>query len=229
METTQNQTPEVKKTSKNNYETMDESIVKMKEAFSNASLPEIFAVMVTVGYTAEKIAELNAKTLALETLCQVQTKEYADQYAGQEKFKEKHAEINAVFNQHRSLLRVFFKSNIQAWVALKLDIPNPKAYSTWLELLTSFYAQIVSDPNLLAQVQTVSISMEAITEQTQALAELQTIKGSLRHETSEAQEATETRDRAFDELYPLYSEYIRYAKILLPNDQKLEAIGVRVK
>ncbi len=47
-------------------------MANMKQAFGNASLPEIFAVMVTVGYTAEKIAGLNAGLVELEALYQAQ-------------------------------------------------------------------------------------------------------------------------------------------------------------
>lgn len=229
METPEISTPEVKNASKNYHDTMDESIVKMKITFSNASLPEIFAVMQTVGYTAEKIAGMNAELSQLETLCQGQIKEYADQDVEQEKFNNKRVEINAVFNQHRALTRILFKGDIHAWVALQLDTANPKAYSAWIQLLTNFYSQITATPALQEKVQTIGINSATVTAQSQALLDLQTLKESLRKETAEAQTATDTRDRAFDALYPQYSEYIKYAKILLAGNQALEAIGVKVK
>ena len=37
------------------------------------------------------------------------------------------------------------------------------------------------------------------------------------------------RDQTFDELYPLYSEYLQYAKVLMPDNQALEALGVVVR
>ncbi|MFZ4726008.1 MAG: hypothetical protein ACOYMD_11250, partial [Paludibacter sp.] len=109
MENPEITTPEVKKTSTRHFDTMDESIVKMKMTLGNASLPEIFPVMETVGYTAEKVAGMKAELSQLETLSQGQIKEYADQDAEQEKFDLKRAEINDVFNKHRSLTRVLFK------------------------------------------------------------------------------------------------------------------------
>lgn len=121
METPEITTPEAKKTSKNNYETLDQSIVKMKMTFGNATLPEIFAVMVTVGYTAEKVADLNTELAQLETLSQGQIKEYADQDAEQEKFVNNRAATNLIFNQHRSLARILFKGDVHSWVALQLD------------------------------------------------------------------------------------------------------------
>jgi hypothetical protein len=229
METGTVPTTEVKKTSKNNYETLDESIAKMKLTFSNASLPEIFAVMVTVGYTAEKIAGLNSELTALETLSQGQIKEYADQSSEQQKFSNKHDQINAVFNKDRALLRILFKGNIHAWVALQLDSENPKAINAWTALLNNFYAQLTKSPELLTEAGGVGITKSAVDAQILALADLEGLKQSLRKETSEAQAATDARDAAFDALYPKYTEYIKYAKVLLPDNQALEAIGVTVK
>jgi len=216
-------------TPKRHFDTMDESIVKMKLTFGNASLPEIFAVMVLVGYTAEKIAALNAELAALETLMQGQIKEHADQSEEQKKFNAKREEINKPFSAHRALARILFKGDIHAWVSLQLDSENPKAYADWVVLVTNFYAQITGNPALLVKAQGVGITSAAAGAQIQNLADLQALKESLRKETGEAQAATDARDRAFDALYPKYTEYIKYAKVLLPDNQMLEAIGVKVK
>jgi len=229
MESPEITTPEAKKAPKNYHDTMGESIVKMKLTLGNASLPEIFAVMVTVGYTAEKIAGMNAELSQLETLSQGQIKESADQKEEQNKFDIKRGEINDLFNNHRKLTRILLKSDIHAWVQLQLDTDNPKAYSTWVQLLTNYYAQIAATPALQAKVQNVGITPAIVLAQSQALLDLQKLKESLKNETAEAQAATDTRNRAFDALYPQYSEYIKYAKILLAGNQALEAIGVKVK
>ncbi|MFA5045356.1 MAG: hypothetical protein WC542_05450 [Paludibacter sp.] len=47
--------------------------------------------------------------------------------------------------------------------------------------------------------------------------------------TADTRLATEQRIRAFNQLRPLYAEYIKYARILLAGDQALEAIGIVVK
>ena len=216
-------------TPKRHFDTMDESIVKMKTTFGNASLPEIFAVMVLVGYTAEKIAALNAELTALETLCQSQIKEHADQSEEQQKLTAKREEINKLFSTHRALARILFKGDIHAWVALQLDSENPKAYSDWVVLVTNFYAQFTGNAALITKAQGIGITPEVAAAQIQGLADLQALKESLTKETGEAQAATDARDRAFDALYPKYTEYIKYAKVLLPDNQMLEAIGVKVK
>jgi hypothetical protein len=229
MDATTNPTDGATSAPKRHYDTMENSIVKMKLTFGNASLPEIFAVMVLVGYTAEKIADLNAELAQLETLYQVQIKEHADQSEEQQKFNNKREEINAVFNSHRALARILFKGDTNAWVALQLDSENPKAYGNWLVLVTNFYSQFTVNAALLMKAQRVGITAEIVATQKQGLADIQVLKESLRKETGEAQAATDARDLAFDVLYPKYTEYIRYAKVLMPNNQMLEAIGVTVK
>lgn len=229
MDATTNPTDGATSAPKRHYDTMEDSIVKMKLTFGNASLPEIFAVMVVVDYTAEKIADLNAELAQLETLYQAQIKEHADQSEEQQKFNNKREEINTVFNTHRALSRILFKDDINAWVALQLDSENPKAYGNWLVLLTNFYSQYSGNAALLMKAQRVGITAETVAAQKQGLADIEGLKESLRKETGEAQSATDARDRAFDALYPKYTEYIKYAKVLMPNNQMLEAIGVTVK
>ena len=96
-------------------------------------------------------------------------------------------------------------------------------------LVTNFYAQCSGNAALLTKVQGIGITAETVAAQIQGLADLQAIKESLTKETGEAQAATDARDRAFDALYPKYTEYIKYAKVLMPDNQLLEAIGVKVK
>ena len=229
MDTQTIQADEPKKVLKDDYETLDESIAKMKLTFSNASLEQIFAVMLTVGYTAEKIAALNAELSDLEALSQAQIKEHADQSEEQKLFDAERAKVNKVFNQHRGIARIHFRGDIHAWVALKLDVENPKAYSTWLELTTNFYAQFEGNPALQLKANTIGITSAVVAAQKQGIAGVQALKESLRDETAQAQSATEARNKAFDILYPKYTDYIKYAKILLPDNQLLEAIGVKVK
>ncbi len=229
MGTTENPTNEAPKPQPSTYVTTAEWIAKMKLTFGNAMLPEIFEIMKTVGYTEEKINEMISKLTHLEDLQQAQTKEYAEQYAETEKFDAKHAEIDAVFTKDRGLLKIFFKGIVHAQSILKLDEAKPKAFIAWQDMATNFYAQLEAAPELLSKSATIGITSESVTAQKQALKDLQVLKESQRKETAEAQAATDARDRAFDELYPLYSEYIQYAKVLLADNQTLEAIGVKVK
>ena len=211
------------------YESIEATIAKMKLTFSNALLPEIFAVMVTVGYTTEKIELLKADLAQLEVLCQMQTKEAADKFEETDKFKLKKAEVDSIFSTHRGLLRILFKGNIHALKALRLDESMPRTYSAWFQMVSNFYSQLTDTPDLQTKANTVGVTEAKVAAQRQAIAEVQSLKESQSKESAEAQTATDARDAAFDALYPQYTDYIKYAKILLAGNQVLEAIGVKVK
>jgi hypothetical protein len=228
METPENATTEVKKVSKSHYETIDEKITKMKVTFDNATLPQIFTVMVTVGYTAAKIEDMKAKVNQLILLNADQVKESAEQSAEQKKFDYNRAEINDHFNKHRGMLRIFFKNNDPAYKTLQLNVENPAAYGNWNQLVTRFYVQLAK-PEMLAQTAAVAITMETVTAQQQALVELDSLKDSIIKESGDAVGATHARDVAYDELYPLYSDYVKYAKLLLPDAGLLKMLGITVK
>jgi len=229
METTQNTPVEVTKPKETMYETIEESIGKMRLAFDNATLPGIFEILLTVGYTEEKINLLKNDLAHLEDLQQTQTKEYAEQYAETELFNNKRKEIDSEYTLHRGLVNILFKGNTHARTALTLDEPKPRTYTVWFQQVTNFYDQLGGIAELQTKASTVGVTETKVTAQKQAIIDLQGIKESQRIEISEAQAATEARDIAFDNLYPQYTDYIKYAKILLAGNQLLEAIGVTVK
>jgi len=227
METKENATTEVKKVTKSHYETFDEKITKMKVTLDNATLPQIFAIMVTVGYTVEKIDDMKTKLSELVSLNAEQVKESAEQSAEQTKFDNLRKDINTLFNTHRGMLRIFFKGNDPAYKTLQLNVENPAAFGNWNQLVKRFYVQLAK-PEMLAQTAAISITKETVTAQQQALVELDSHKDNIIKESGDAVGATHTRDTAYDEFYPLYSDYVKYAKLLLP-DNLLKMLGITPK
>ncbi|NLI71177.1 MAG: hypothetical protein GX361_00405 [Bacteroidales bacterium] len=226
---TQNIASAEQKSARSSYTNMDEWISRFRLAFSNGQLPHILPEMEKVGYTKERLDDYLAQTNALQAAAQQQKKEYGEQYAETEKFDTLRIKIAKLFRKHRALLKLFFKGNTQVYTLLRLNDEPTAAYSTWLQLVTNFYTQLKNDPELLAEASKVSVTEAAVDSALEQLETLRALKKSQRKELSEAQTATEVRDRAFDELYPHYRDFIEYAKIVLEDDQALEAIGVVVK
>lgn len=208
---------------------LEEHISRMKIAFSNAKLPQILPQLQTLGYTEEKLNHFLEQLAELEHLSQTQKKEYAEQYAETEKFNTKRQEIDEVFRRHLAFCKILFKGDVKANSLLGLSEGRKNAYGSWFQQVSNFYAQLLDNAEFLAKVATINITEENLNAQKKALADLAKIKESQKKETSEAQKATETRDKAFDELYPHYSELVAYAKVLFEDDQNLEALGIVVK
>lgn len=222
---TQNQSTEPKKVTKSYYKTMEDKIVAMRLAFDNATLPEILAKMLTVGYTRERIDAMIAKLVVLEQKKLDQTKESAESVAAVETFNRAKEELHADFINDLKLLRVLFTANTQARSLLGLDGTTPKAYSDWFDTFKNFYRQLAGDAGMQALAATVGVTAEVVKARLDALAAVDVLRETARKENYEATAATDARDEAYDAVYPLYTEYIKYAKILL-DDNQLKALGV---
>lgn len=214
---------------KSKWVTMDEWIARFRLAFTNAQLPEIMPVLSTVGYTPEILNDYLKETDELASLSQQQKKEYGEQYEEADKFEKQRAEIDSTFRTQRALLKIIFKNNIKNQTTLELNTRVKTAYGAWEQMIENFYAQIKASPELTEEVKKVSITEEVMDDVLDKLHALRSTKKSHRKELAEAQAATEARDKAFDELYPKYRELMDYAKILLSDNQSLEALGIVVK
>lgn len=216
-------------TSKSRYVSTNELISKMRIAFSNAKLPNILPKLQNIGYTEEKLNEYLEKLTELEQLSQIQKKEYGEQYAETEKMNKKRTEIDEIYKKHLAFCKILFKENIQAISTLGLNSGRKGAYSAWFQQVNNFYGQLLNNSEFLAKVNTINIQENDLKAQQNALVELSQLKENQLKEAGEAQKATELRDEAFDKIYPLYMEFVSYAKILFQNDQTLEALGIVVK
>jgi hypothetical protein len=229
MEELNNTTEKVKKTKAKKYVSLGSWIVKMRIAFDNATLPNIYPTLLTVGYDEAKIDGLKAKLAELINLDALQVSAVGDQVGATDASTKKRKEINTLYLKHRSLLKILLGGDTVASVSMKLSGQRKKSYSEWFQNVSSFYTQLTQTPELSAHAASVGITQTMIDEQKQQLAALQALKETQRQKTADAQQATKLRNRAFDELRPLYTEYIKYARILLAGDEALEALGIIVK
>lgn len=214
---------------KSAYLTVDEWMAKMRLAFTNGKLPAILPALETVGYSEDLLDNYLQKIAELAKLHRTMQSEYAERKAETGKFEKLRVEINEVYVTHRGLVKVVFKKNIKAIAVMRLHEPVRSAYSTWIENTENFYQQIESDAEFSDKVASVGINSEIIAEMQQKLTALRALKKSQSKETAEAQNATEARDKALDELKEIYTDFITLAKLALKDNQALEAIGVVVK
>ena len=211
------------------YDNMAEVVVKMKMAFTNARLPTVLPSLIPVGYTAESLQADYAEVEALETLMQKQRTETQEQIIETKKFDDSRIAIHQIYVKDRGLCRILFKNDVQAQVELDLRGRVSEAYGNWLKEVKGFYTRISNSERLKAEVAKISMKPADLEAQLTAIAALETIKNNQKKETAEAQAATEARDLKFDEMYAKYATLVKYSKILLGNDQAIEALGIVVK
>ena len=230
MENPENLKPKSgKSTSRNRYLSAEELIAKMRIAFTNAKEAEILAELETVGITAAMLDDYLVEIANLEQLSQIQKQEYGEQYAETDRFNLKKAEIDTLFTRHRNLAKIAFKGDRQANTTLGIDSGRKQAFAAWFQQVNNFYAQILANPDFKTKADTVNIKDADITAMQASLQEVSEVKNSQKKELGEAQRATDIRDAAIDLLYPKYTQLIAFVKVLFPDDQTLEKMGIIVK
>ena len=218
-----------KKTARKNYISLASWLEKMKLAFTNAMLPSIFPTLETVGYTEARLLELRQKVADMERYIGEHQTAHAHKRGETDQSKKDMKAINTLYSKHRAMAKLIFAENALASSVLKLNVAKRKDYSHWFQDVSNFYAQLALNTELASIAESISITQAVVETQRQQLDLLQEQKNKQRRAAAEAKQTLERRNKAFDQLYPLYSEYIKYAKILLPNNQSLEAIGIKVK
>ena len=230
MENLENLNPKAgKSASRNQYVSAEELIAKMKIAFTNAKDPDLLPELETVGITEAMLDANLAEITNLENLSQIQKREYGEQYAETDRFNLKKSEIDTLFTRHRNLAKIAFKGDRQANTTLGIDAGRKQAFAPWFQLVSNFYAQILANPDFKTKAEAVNIKEADITAMQTALEEISAVKNSQKKELGEAQRATDIRDAAIDLLYPKYTQLIAFVKVLFPDDQTLEKLGVIVK
>ena len=221
--------PAVTKTTTVKRESMAVTVVKMKMAFTNAQLPILLPSLLPVGYTAESLQADYAEVEALETLMQKQRTETQEQLIESTRFEDSRKAIHQIYVKDRGLCRILFKNDVQAQVELDLRGRVSEAYGNWLKEVKGFYTRISNSERLKTEVAKISMKPADLEAQLNAIVALEAIKNNQKKETAEAQAATEARDLKFDEMYAKYATLVKYSKILLGNDQAIEALGIVVK
>lgn len=219
----------VTKTTSVKYDSMPEVVVKMKMAFTNAQLPNVLPSIIPVGYTAESLQADYAEVEALEVLMQKQRTETQEQLIESTRFEDSRKAIHQIYVKDRGLCRILFKNDVQAQVELDLRGNVSQAYGNWLKEVKGFYTRINNSERLKTEVAKISMKPADLEAQLNAIVALEAIKNNQKKETAEAQAATEARDLKFDEMYAKYATLVKYSKILLGNDQAIEALGIVVK
>jgi len=218
-----------KKTARKNYISLASWLEKMRLTFANAMLPSIFPTLETVGYTEARLLELRQKVADMERYIGEHQTAHAHKRGETDQSKKDMKAINTLYSKHRAMAKLIFAENALASSVLKLNVAKRKDYSHWFQDVSNFYAQLALNTELASIAESISITQAVVETQRQQLDLLQEQKNKQRRAAAEAKQTLERRNKAFDQLYPLYSEYIKYAKILLPNNQSLEAIGIKVK
>ena len=196
----------------------------IKGALNN---PEIQEKLRIFGYPQERIREGERLWNNANSLMVVQVNEYGNQYGlsnEQEKF------LDETYGQYMVVVkvtRVVLKRKPDMLARLGVLGQRPRSLSGWLRSGRILYTNILETPEALNAIVSAGISEQRLHEGLQNIEKIEDLHVKQLGGKSAAQQATQERDKAFDELCDWYSDFRAIARIALyDKPQLLEAMGI---
>lgn len=209
-----------------------ESLAAISNLINGALVnPEILAALLPYGYTEERIrAEGLEKLTAVQALFTEQQKEYGEQFTATQKSKSLFDEAYKSYMRLLGLTRIALKNHTGALHSLRATGSRNRSMTGFLKDGRTFYQNLLNQPELLAAVAPFGIQPQGLEAGIEQINALEAAHHAFLKEKGEAQDATATRDKAFDELYDWYSDFRAVARIALYDRQQLiEKLGIVVK
>ncbi len=212
----------------NNQTRIDQFLLSSQVMIENSlSDNGIKTALADFGYTEEKLnagKQLYDEAAALQN---AQKKEYGDQVAATAELNEIWETAHQQYIRTLKIARVAFNDNIKADKATMLFGRRKQSLSGWLEQAQAFYKNLLNDTAFLTTLSAFGYTEEKLQNESTLINQVIAKHLAQKKEVGEAQEATETRDKALDKLAHWISDLRAVAKVTLEdNPQQLEKLGI---
>ena len=183
-----------------------------------------------LGYTEEKLNLGKSLLDDSRNHYEVQLKEYGDVDAAHDKLKTSRKEAYDNYITHLTIARIAFKNDVQAISTLELSGTRAATLSGWLSQARNFYNSLLNNEEWKLVMAGYGQTQAKLVESLENVDGVARAAENVKKEMGDAQNATQKRDKKFDELTEWLSEYDQIAEIALAgNPQLLEKIGIVVK
>ena len=208
--------------------TIDSKLLFAQNAIANAlSSEEIKSAIANYGYDDARLKEgeaLYRKALELQT---IQVKEYGEQYTATDALYLTKAVANKTYMEHLKIARIVLNDHRGTGASLHLTGQRKETFSGWLNQAQTFYANALGSSEVTTAIGRFGITREKLEAGQQLVNEVEKKMNSQLKEIGDAQNATQVRDEAFEELQDWISDFIAISRIALDGkSQFLEVLGV---
>lgn len=197
-------------------------------AIDNAiSDTEVKTALAEYGYDETRLGE--GKTLLDTTnqLQQTQQKEYGDQYEATDVLKQAHKAADKEYMKFVKIARIALKSEHAVTKKLDLDGIRKKTFSGWVGQARQFYLNALGDSIVVEKMAAYGVTQVKLENGKILLEQAEAANAAQKKEKGEAQQATQERDQAMDNLEEWLSDFIVIARIALEEKpQLLEKLGI---
>jgi len=190
--------------------------------------PEIATALGTFGYDAPVLQAGQALLDTARNLHDLQIKEYGEQHAATQAILEASKQADKTYTTHRRLAKIAFKNDAQRKTDLHLNQRKPQVFNPWVEQARHFYTALLADLEAQTQLARFNITLEALQASQAQLEGVYSLKNTQEREKGEAQDATQQRNAALEDLDEWLGDIRVVARIALQDTpQLLEALNFR--
>jgi hypothetical protein len=158
------------------------------------------------------------------------SKEYGEQLEARKRFEKTMDEADYIFKKHSDFVRLALRDDEEKINKLFLSgEPRSRKISDILKYMMEFYNRVLADDQVVAGVSAYGITKEDLEKGLQKIVEADTAKTAHNVEMGESQDATDRRDKAFNQLIFITEELeIICTYALEDRPQLLEKFGITV-
>lgn len=186
--------------------------------------------MAEYGYDDQKIAEGKAlydKTQSLYNKNKQETAEEREAYAH---FAQSYEEMKKSYAKHRKIAKVALMKKPELWNSLAIDGSLSQAYLKSMEEIKTLYTQTKTHTIAKPILEKFKLTESIADEQLAKINEVETLRAKYEKEKGESQDATQQKNKTFEELTEWVREFYAVARIALDDrPQLLESIGKFVR
>jgi hypothetical protein len=208
--------------------TIASKLLFAQNAITNAlGSEEIKSAMAAYGYDEARLQKGDDLYNKASELQDIQVKEYGDQYSATDALNLAKAVANKTYMEHLKIARIALIGDRGAGASLELDGIRKVTFSGWLKQAKTFYANALGSPDVTTAIGRFGITPEKLEAGRQLVNGVEDKLNNQLMEKGEAQNATQERDEAFEELQGWMGDFIAISRIALDGkSQYLEVLGI---
>ena len=199
--------------------------------FKNAKFESVLAgELAEYGYNAATIEQGEALYNTLLQMYNTNKAESAEETSAYAVFSQTLETTQAVYKTDRKKAKIVFKNQPDVLKNLQLNKSLIERNATMIDAMRLFYEMLQNNAEWVNALQRLKITTDHVNQQLANVTNVQTVYATYVQEKGESQQATQDKNKAFDEVNKWVSEFYSVAKIALEDQsQLLESIAKWVR
>jgi hypothetical protein len=197
---------------------------------NNVSNPSIKTPIIDFGVTQEYIDKCSSKKEDVGHLINVQIREKHEMSIAYDNFQREQEKCNKKYLNVQKMVKLCTRHDDEVSSRVVTSVIPLNPIKDWFGRVSNFYIKIASEPTIMEYLKMFNITPEVLASYSEELLNAKRLREIAIKEKGEAENATDKRNRAMDELEDMCYELVTLARIALQDSpQLLEQLGVVIK